>query len=116
MKNSIKTLQLMLTANAVIWLSFGYTWLARVADDAQRYTIFGVMLINAIMMLVIAYLVQLKNKWVFYFAIAYVLTNIFLTTTDQFGVYDLIILVIQILILVYLINIKCQICKKHKKK
>lgn len=116
MKPSIKILQLMLATNAVIWLSFAYTWLARMDCDCQRYTVFGFMLVNAIVMLVIAYLVQLNNKWAYHFAIAYILTNIFLTFTDQFGLYDFLVFLIQILILIYLFKVKGQLYKKDKKK
>lgn len=89
--------------NALIWLAFGVTSLIRMSngDQNQIFTqavvavlIFG----NAAAMLVSGLGLGTQRKIFFYLALGVLAANILLTFTDQFGIFDLLTLLIDLAI------------------
>ncbi len=102
--SKIKTAQLLLGLNALIWLIIGIISLLRLAgndpDLIGVYAIVAVLMFgNVAAMLVAAWLLNNPRKLSFLFALAVLLINILLTFTDQFGFFDLITVLIDFVIL-----------------
>jgi hypothetical protein len=96
--------QLLLGLNAVIWLLFAIIFLLRqTGDGSAQQTVFFIiavlMFANSGAMLVTAWLLAMRRQIFFFFAIALLLVNVILTFTDQFGVFDLLTLLIDLLLL-----------------
>lgn len=102
--------------NALIWLGFGlYTlWgmAGRYPGHITVYIIGILMLGNVGAMLLSGFLLGRQNNWFFYFAIFVLVINIILTVTDQFGFFDFITLVIDLVLLGILISIRKQYFSK----
>lgn len=105
--NTIRIAQYLFYLNTVIWLVFGLVSVYRMTINRPEGTltawivsllVFG----NAGAMLLSALLVVKPGRWGYLFALAVLAPNILLTFTDQFGAFDLITLLID-LILVALI-------------
>ena len=93
----------------VIWLAFGTSSIARVSDNSGSVP-FTVLWIIAILMFVNALLlfwtdwgIGRGNRFYFYFGLLILAGNIFLTFTDEFGTFDLVTLIINIVLLILLI-------------
>ena len=100
----VKTAQAIFRLNAVIWLVFGIISLVRLAGNPthQTITLFVVaslMFVNVGAMLLSAWLISKRNQWLYLIALTVLLGNIILTFTDQFGLFDLITLVIDLILL-----------------
>ena len=80
----VKTAQAIFRLNAVIWLVFGIISLVRLAGNPTHQTIT---------------LISKRNQWLYLIALTVLLGNIILTFTDQFGLFDLITLVIDLILL-----------------
>lgn len=96
--------QLLFGLNAGIWLLFGIIFLLRqTGNGSAQQTVFFViallMFANGGAMLVSARLLAMRRRIFFFFAIALLLVNIILTFTDQFGVFDLLTLLLDLLLL-----------------
>lgn len=83
---------------SIIWLVFGIYHLIKFSTFIIPFLIF----VNAVIFLLIGIYFQ-KLRWVFNFSIMYVLLNIILTFTDEFGFFDIVYLVIGIFLLILLI-------------
>jgi hypothetical protein len=96
-----KTAQILFYVNTVIWLGFGMASLVRMRgnDTAPMITLFIVAILmfgNASAMLIAGITIGKGNRLYYYLAITLLFVNIFLTFTDQFGILDLITLIIDV--------------------
>lgn len=64
------------------------------------------MLGNAAMMLVNGILLGKRQTWAYYFAVFVLTVNIILTFTDQFGFWDLLTLIVDLILFVILLSIR----------
>ncbi|MGB3701712.1 MAG: hypothetical protein WA997_10610 [Anaerolineales bacterium] len=93
----------------VIWIVFGVWSTLRVgsADGnvpvALLWIIIILMFVNALLLIWIAWGIGTGNKIYYYFGILVLAANIFLTFTDEFGLFDLLTLIVNIILLVLLI-------------
>ena len=102
--NAAKTAQAIFSLNAVIWLVFGIMSLVRLAGNPSRQTITLLivailMFINVSAMLLSAWLIGKRKQWFYLIALTVLLGNIILTFTDQFGLFDLLTLAIDLILL-----------------
>jgi hypothetical protein len=93
----------------MVWLVLGVWSINRIGEvgssvpDAVLWIIAVLMLINAALFTWIGWGIGRGSKLYFYFGILLLAGNIFLTFTDEFGVLDLLTLIINILLLVLMI-------------
>lgn len=104
----IRVIQLLFYLNAAIWLVFGLISLYRIGSGESAYLItmfvIAVLMFGNVMALLIAgYVVRWPRKHWFWLATAVILINIILTFTDQMGVFDLLTLFLDVIILGLLI-------------
>jgi hypothetical protein len=95
----VKAARLLFFANAIIWLAFAVATLVNSSDGSPNGVLganilAGLMLGNAAAMLLAGLGLGRQNRLFFYFAVLVLVVNIFLTLSDQFGVYDFITLLI----------------------
>lgn len=100
--------QAMFFLNAAIWLLFGVFSLVRMAarnpDQAMTVWIVAILIYgNVGAMLWAGIGLGKQRKRFYYFAILVLAVNIVLTVTDQFGIFDLITLLIDLALLGFLI-------------
>lgn len=106
--NPVRAVQVLLILNTAVWLTFGIISLLRLS--LQNPEQIGVLSIVAVLMfgnvaalLLAAWLLSWQPKWGFYVALAVLLVNIVLTFTDQFGLFDLLTLLLDLTILALLL-------------
>ena len=93
----------------VIWLTFGIWSILRVGSAggnvpaALLWIIIILMFVNALLLIWIAWGIGTGNKLYYFFGILVLAGNIFLTFTDEFGLFDLLTLIVNIILLVLLI-------------
>ncbi|PLX25517.1 hypothetical protein C0580_02235 [Candidatus Parcubacteria bacterium] len=97
-KEKLHILIFLLMANALLWVFLGV--LTIIPFNA------AVMFGNALIFMLFAYLVQQKYKLAYDVALVYILVNVFLTITDQFGIYDFVALILNITTLYYIYEAK----------
>ncbi len=102
--NPVKTAQAIFSLNAIIWLVLGIISLARLTGNPSNQTI--ILLVIAILMfanvgamLLSAWLVGKRKRLFYLIALVVLLGNIILTFTDQFGLLDLLTLIIDLILL-----------------
>ena len=106
--NAISVVQSLLYLNTAVWLLLGVLTLLRLSDNNVNQIV-GISIIallmfgNAGAMLVVAWLLGKRQKRFYLFALTVLLVNIILTFTDQFGMADLVTLIIDLVILGLLI-------------
>jgi hypothetical protein len=93
----------------VIWVAFGISSLLRL-ESASRNVPLALLLIitllmfvNALLLILVGWGIGRGNRLYFYFGLLLLAGNIFLTFTDEFGLFDLLTLIINVLLLVILI-------------
>lgn len=106
-----KTVQVLFYLNALIWLAFGIYTLINMIDRYPGrvitvYVIGFMMLGNVGMMFLSGILIGKPNKWAYFFAMFVLVINIILTVTDQFGSFDLVTLLLDLVIFGLLISIR----------
>lgn len=88
--------------NAVIWLSFGVVSVLRLGDNPEQLVtavIVAVLMVgNVGAMLLAGFSLGRLTRWSYIFALAVLLVNIVLTFTDQFGIFDLLTLLLDLLL------------------
>ncbi len=106
--NPVRAVQVLLVLNTAVWLTFGIISLLRLS--LQNPEQIGVLSIVAVLMfgnvaafLLAAWLLSWRPKWGFYVTLAVLLVNIVLTFTDQFGLFDLLTLLLDLTILALLL-------------
>lgn len=100
----LKTTQILFFVNAVVWLIFSVLGFVRAANvqTALRWTYSVLMLVNAALMFWLGIQIVKKKAWIFFFAIAYITVNAVLSITDQFGWWDALILLLNLVLLGFL--------------
>jgi len=96
--------QALLCLNAIVWLLFGIISLlrlsARYSEQSFVLVIIAIMMFgNVIAMLLTAWLLGKQKKLFYILALIVLFVNIILTFTDQFGLFDFITLLIDLIIL-----------------
>ena len=106
----IKVAQGLFFLNAAIWLLFGAVSLLRMANNSSQIVaaliISVLMLGNVGAMLMAGVGIGKRNQWFYYFGLAVLAINIILTITDEFGVFDLITLILDLVLVGLLIAMK----------
>ena len=102
--NTLKMTQALLCLNAIVWLLFGIISLlrlsARYSEQSFVLVIIAIMMFgNVIAMLLTAWLLGKQKKLFYILALIVLFVNIILTFTDQFGLFDFITLLIDLIIL-----------------
>lgn len=104
---AIRYVQWLFYLNTAIWLLIGVYSLIRLyrGEDTPDITLLVVAVLmfgNAAAMLIAGWGLGLRNRWLYLFAIAVLLFNILLTFTDQFGIFDLLTLLLDLVLLILL--------------
>ena len=106
--SSVKAAQVLFFILGTIWIVFGAASLIRMANSGTNPTItlwviavlmFG----NAGALIFVGWGIGKRLKLFFYLGILVLAANTFLTVTDEFGVFDLITLILDLALLVLLI-------------
>ncbi len=100
--NLVRAARGLFLLNAVIWLALGMTSLFRADDSglgAIAWIVAALLLVNAAGMLVCGVFVGRRRPVYYVIAGAFLLANLVLTVTDQFGLLDLATLLIDVVIL-----------------
>lgn len=99
--NPVRVVQALLALNTAVWLTFGLISLLRLSlQNPEQIWVFGIVAMlmfgNAAALLLAAWLLGRRPKWGYVFALAVLLVNIVLTFTDQFGLFDLLTLLLDL--------------------
>jgi chromate transport protein ChrA len=87
--------QVLFVLNAIIWILLGVFSLIRLVDNAtMAWILAALMFANAAVMLWIGWGLGRKPKPFYNLALAVLAVNLSLTVTDEFGFYDLIVLLL----------------------
>ena len=87
---------------AAIWILFGIVSL--IADSVDSATTIAIlMFINSAVMIFIGWGLGKQMKQFYYLGLVVLAANIYLTITDQFGWFDLLVLIIYVLLFVLLL-------------
>jgi lysylphosphatidylglycerol synthetase-like protein (DUF2156 family) len=107
-RNPVRVAQALFFLNAAIWCLFGVSSLVRMTGDHPDRTVTAWMVAmlmfgNAGAMLWSGVGIGKRQKRFYYLAVAVLIVNIVLTVTDEFGILDMVTLVIDVLLLGLLI-------------
>ncbi|MGB3716967.1 MAG: hypothetical protein WA996_21305 [Candidatus Promineifilaceae bacterium] len=105
--------QLLLLLNAAIWLFLAVWYLKPLFDDVGSFSnsswiVSGLMFANALVMFFLAWSVAKKRRRFYYLALAVLAANIVLTVTDEFDLFDLIVLTLALVIVVLKVGARSQ--------
>ena len=116
---SVKTAQALFILMGMIWIIFGVATLVRMASNGTNPSIslwvmallmFG----NAGALLFLGWGIGKQSNLFFYLGILVLAANILLTVTDEFGAFDLITLIIDLVLLVLLIVTRSRYLSTNK--
>ena len=104
---SVKAAQALFILMGLIWFIFGVATLVRMGSSGTNPTItFWIVALlmfgNAGMLLLLSWGIGRQKNLFFYLGIIVLAANIFLTVTDEFGIFDLITLIIDLVLLILL--------------
>jgi hypothetical protein len=103
---SVKAAQALFFIIGAIWLAFGAATLVKMGSSTNpTITLWIVVLLmfgNAGVLLLLSWGIGRQKKLFFYLGIIVLAANIFLTVTDEFGIFDLITLIIDLVLLILL--------------
>jgi uncharacterized membrane protein (DUF2068 family) len=109
MTASVKAARWLFVILGLIWLVFGTWSIIRLSDSEGNLSplmlafIAGLMFVNAAVLIWISWGIGRGQKWYYYFGLITLAGNIFLTLTDDFGIFDLIVLIIAVALFVILV-------------
>ena len=111
--NSVKAAQILFILNAIIWLLFGIVSLVQITTNGSEQQIVALVIAilmfgNVGAMLLAGIGLGTRRRLFFYFGIVVLAVNIILTFTDQFGVFDCVTLVLDVILLGLLIATRSQ--------
>lgn len=98
MKIRQKLLTIIFSLEALFWLFLSAIYLI----VRHGYVIPGLMVVNALVFAVFIWNIKKKNRQIQLIALFYLLINIILTITDQFGWLDMVILIVNVIALPFL--------------
>ena len=87
--------------NALVWAILSVLSFVRAAqgDSDYRWILSGLMLANAAVMAIFGIILDYGRRWAFLISVLYMVVNAVLSITDQFGVWDALILFINLVTL-----------------
>ena len=106
---SVTAARWMFVLQGVIWLLFGVWSITRLSNSGGNLSckmlgiISMLMFVNAIVLIWIGWGIGKGQRLYYYFGLLVLAGNIFLTLTDEFGVFDLVTLVFAVGLLILLI-------------
>jgi hypothetical protein len=106
---SVTAARWMFVLLGVIWLLFGVWSLTRISEEGGNLssTMLGIMamlmFVNAAVLIWIGWGIGKGQRLFYYFGLLVLAGNIFLTLTDEFGIFDLVTLIINASLLALLI-------------
>ena len=97
----LKTTQAVFYLNAMIWLVFSVLSFVRAYTTSNdlHWMLSVLMLANAGFMFGFGYVIIKGHRWTFFLAILYVAVNVVLSITDQFGWFDFLIMLLNLVLL-----------------
>ena len=97
----LKITQVTFFLNALVWLVFGVMSfsLAFNGTGSWRFVLSALMLINASIFMGFGFLIRKGKTRVFFMGILYVAVNVVLSITDQFGWFDFLIMLLNLVLL-----------------
>lgn len=109
----VTVVQLLMLQNAAIWLVLALWYLKPLFEDGSSLSNFawilsGMMLANALVMLFLAWGIAQRRRKLYFLALAVLAANIVLTVTDEFGLLDLIVLILALIIVVLMVGARPQ--------
>lgn len=101
----LKLTQALFFVEAAVWLVFGGLGFTRAVNGTSdwRFIISVLMLVNAGFMFWFGLVIIKGRSWIFFLAILYMVLNVVLSITDQFGWIDALILLLNLCLLGLLI-------------
>lgn len=100
----IKIAQILLAVQAVIWLGFGmWTWVRPSAIPSLMIVLSILMVANTPIFLGIAWGIGKRIQLAFYVAVGFLAIHLLLTITDQAGIFDLLIFILDLATLGFLV-------------
>ena len=92
----------------VIWFAFGIYSLIRITGGSTGLSSFGwiiagLMFVNGVVLIWIGWGLREARRFYFYLALLVLAGNILLTITDEFGIFDLVTLIIAISLVILLV-------------
>lgn len=98
---SVKAARVLFFLMGAVWLLFGLITLF--PNPAAAWNVALLMFINAALLFFIGWGIGKQIRRYYYFGILFIAANIFLTVTDEFGLFDVITLAIDLILLVLLL-------------
>ena len=95
----MKLLRPIFILHAVFWLSLGFIFIFQQANLFLAILIF----INSLVLFWIGWNIKKQKRFIYIISLCYILLNLILTITDDFGILDLLALIINIITLILLI-------------
>lgn len=110
-KTSVNTARWSFVILGVIWFVFGVYSLIRINGGSMSLSSFGwiiagLMFVNGAVLIWIGWELREARRFYFYLALLVLAGNILLTITDEFGIYDLITLILTISLAILLLVIR----------
>ena len=110
---NLKIAQGIFILNAVIWLVFGLYALLEMASrypgQAITVHVIGILMLgNVAAMALSGFLIGRPEKLFLYFGVFVLVVNIILTVTDQFGIFDMVTLLLDLILLALLVSLRKQ--------
>ena len=100
----IKIAQGLLLVQAMIWLGFGlWTWFRPSATPSMMIILALLMIVNTPIFLGMAWGIGKRIRLAFYLALIFLAIHFILTITDQAGIFDLLIFILDLATLVFLV-------------
>ncbi len=111
LSNRLRWVRDLFLLNAALWLVIGGISLVRIAHNttlpiAALCMIVVLMLGNAGVMIFCGWKMVKRPQRYYYFAVAVVVVNLILTVTDEFGIFDLIVLISNSVLLISLLAVR----------
>ncbi len=110
----IRIAQVLLLVSALIWVVLGIWYFVRFQDSqplAATLAIAIMMVVNAVVFLAIAWGIGRRSTLAYYFGVLYLIGHIVLTITDQVGLVDFVILMLDLVLLTIFLNKRTDLVK-----
>jgi len=101
--NPVRAVRNLLVLNGLVWIGLGiFSWVSQVEkypNEEALYSLLALMMFgNALVMLLCAWLIGKRKRLFYLLTLAVMMVNLFLTFTDQFGGFDLVTLMLDVLV------------------
>lgn len=108
---SVKMLSCLLYFDGLMWLVFSI-WLflgdrVKMYKGVNLYNVLAVlMLINFLIFCALAYFIFKRYRWAFYFTLSWLFVNLLLSLTDDLGLLDIAVLLLNFISILLILNLK----------